>query len=109
MFAVDMCYFKKHFLSFVVVYQASIQTQIHHDAEEPERVDGYQEPGSYRRLIRYGDMYKEQFDELIRRADSCQQYIKFECHNTRLLADPGKLILHLTYLNLYGKKVFLLV
>ena len=64
-------------------------TEVHHLNEAPTLVNGYQDPGSYVRPIEYNDMYREQFDELIKRATSCEQYIKYKCYTSRLLASAG--------------------
>lgn len=63
-------------------------TRVHHANENPTLVKGYQEPGSYVRPVIY-PAYREQFDELIMRAYSCEQRIKWECMNARLLSDAG--------------------
>lgn len=64
-------------------------TSVDHDSETPTLVNGYQEPGSYVRPIDYG-MTRDQFDELVgKRAYKCEQYIKWECWNARLLSDTG--------------------
>jgi len=73
------------------VFQHDIETsimEVHHPHEGPTRVVGYQEPGSYVRPIMYPAI-REQFDEIIRRAQSCEQYIKYACHSSRLLADAA--------------------
>ena len=62
---------------------------MHHENEAPTLVNGYQDPGSYVRPINYYGMYREQFDELVERASSCEQYIKYLCYTSRLLADAG--------------------
>ena len=64
-------------------------TEVHHDQMQPTIVNGYQAPGSYVRPINYGDMEKEQFDELIDRSSECEQYISYRCYNSRLLQDAG--------------------
>ena len=65
-------------------------TEVHHENEAPTLVNGYQEPGSYVRPIDYHSMYREQFDEIVARASSCEQYIKYECYTSKLLVDAGK-------------------
>ena len=55
----------------------------------PTLVDGYPEAGSYVRPIIY-DAVKEQFDELVQRAHSCEQYIKYECYQSKLLSSSGQ-------------------
>ncbi len=65
-------------------------TIVHHDSEQPTVVNGYQEPGSYVRPIKYTATIREQFDELVARTTYCEQYIKYKCFNSRLLGDAGK-------------------
>ena len=66
-------------------------TEVHHLQEATTVVNGYQDPGSYVRPIDYHGMYREQFDELVARASTCRQYIKYECRASRLLADAGEI------------------
>ncbi len=64
-------------------------TEVHHEQEKPTVVNGYQEPGSYVRPINYPIKEREQFDEFVARAYSCEQYIRYKCWNSRLLSDAG--------------------
>ncbi|ELU06489.1 hypothetical protein CAPTEDRAFT_45779, partial [Capitella teleta] len=63
-------------------------TEVGHDSMAPTLVNGYPGAGSYLRTISY-EMDMEQIDELIARAQSCEQYIKYECYQSRLLSNPG--------------------
>ena len=62
---------------------------VHHENEARTRVVGYQDPGSYVRPIIY-PAQREQFDEIIERAETCEQSISWTCHSARLLEDAGK-------------------
>jgi hypothetical protein len=64
------------------------QTVVHHRNEMPTEVRGYHLPGSYIQDISY-DAPFEQIVELVNRSTSCQQKLKYECLNARLLNTPG--------------------
>ncbi|XP_050406137.1 neurexin-4 [Patella vulgata] len=59
-------------------------TYISHDSQNLITVNGYQEPGSYIRMLNYVTDLPELTD-VIERAQSCQQYIEYICNNSRLL------------------------
>ena len=63
------------------------ETQVEHDSMDYTIVNGYDEPGSYVRQIKY-IARRENFDELVRRAHSCRQEIEYRCRMSRLLAKP---------------------
>ena len=58
------------------------------------------------RPIDYNGMYREQFDELVNRASTCRQYIKYECQASRLLADAGETRKSTVYVCLNMQVVF---
>ena len=64
-------------------------TELHHDTGAEMTVDGFADPGSYVRPIRYDAPQREQLDALIGRAFSCEQYIKYTCFQSKLLSDAG--------------------
>ncbi len=89
---IAVCSVSRSYLCVFYLYsddQELAITEVRHNSLDPVKVDGYQEPGSYVRPIIYQGMHKEQFDELIGRAGSCEQYIKYECYQSKLLSDPG--------------------
>jgi hypothetical protein len=55
-------------------------TVIGHDSESRTLVDGYEDPGSYRRNITY-DISMEKIVAIIDRSKKCEQFIKYECYN----------------------------
>jgi hypothetical protein len=63
-------------------------TEVSHESMSPTLVNGYPEAGSYVRPIVY-NVEKEQFDELVGRAHECEQYIKYECYQSKLLSSAG--------------------
>jgi len=67
--------------------QTSIM-ELYHDSGDETLVDGYPGPGSYVRLVVY-DTMKEEIDRIIDRALYCEQYIKYECYQSKLLTDAG--------------------
>ncbi len=42
------------------------------------------------RPIGYPVHEREQFDEFVERAYTCEQYIRYKCWNSRLLSDAGQ-------------------
>ena len=64
--------------------------ELSHDSMDEMLVDGYPEPGSYVRPINYNVALKEEIDEIINRAFSCEQYIKYTCFQSKLLTDAGQ-------------------
>ncbi|KAK7092596.1 neurexin-4-like isoform X2 [Littorina saxatilis] len=67
----------------------SIMTSIGHDSEEMITVNGFQDPGSYVRLIKYATDDMEALEDIIERADTCRQYIEYRCNSSKLLAPIG--------------------
>ena len=63
-------------------------TVISHDTENQTMVNGYEEPGSYVRDIRYSGATIPQLAGLLDVSAHCEQFIKYECHNSLLLY-PG--------------------
>ena len=58
-------------------------TVIGHDSESMTLVDGYEDPGSYRREIKY-DLPIEQIVAVIQQSQWCEQFIKFECYDSAI-------------------------
>lgn len=65
-----------------------VETWLSHDATHEVLVDGFREAGSYSRIINY-DAKLTVIDQLVARADSCKQEIKYRCESSRLLENPG--------------------
>lgn len=65
------------------------QTLVGHNSENEVLVNGFNEPGSYVRRVRYETGILE-LEALIERATSCKQLISYKCNNSRLLANPGR-------------------
>ncbi|XP_029633411.1 neurexin-4 [Octopus sinensis] len=63
------------------------QTSVGHNSENEILVNGYKEPGSYVRHVRYDTGILE-LEALIERATSCKQLIRYKCNNSLLLANP---------------------
>ena len=55
-------------------------TVIGHDSEARTEVDGYEDPQSYRRKIKY-DITVKQIVAIINRSKKCKQFIRYECLN----------------------------
>ncbi|XP_013388250.1 neurexin-4 [Lingula anatina] len=64
------------------------ETWVGHQNGQETTVNGFQQPGSYRQAITY-DANKHQLDELIRRSDTCRQFIQYKCRQSRLMTNPG--------------------
>ncbi|CAB3998485.1 Hypothetical predicted protein [Paramuricea clavata] len=62
-------------------------TVIGHDSESTTLVKGCENPGSYKRKIKY-DIPLEQIFAIIKESSICEQYIKYECYHSRLLEKP---------------------
>ena len=62
-------------------------TVISHDSESRTHVDGYGSAGSYSRDIHYTGASLSQLASLTRVSSQCEQFIKYECHGSRLLRD----------------------
>ncbi|XP_074652127.1 neurexin-4-like isoform X2 [Tubulanus polymorphus] len=63
-------------------------TEVSHNSMELTTVDGFQEPGSYRRRVVY-TASRPALDLLTERAYSCQQFIQYYCVKSKLLSQPG--------------------
>ena len=59
-------------------------TVISHDSETKTLVDGYDSPGSYSRDIHYTGASLSQLASLTKISSHCEQFIKYECHHSRL-------------------------
>ena len=62
-------------------------TVISHDSESRILVDGYRSSGSYSRDIHYTGASLSQLASLTRVSLHCEQFIKYECYDSRLLRD----------------------
>ena len=60
-------------------------TVISHDSERRTLVRGYEGPGSYSRDIHYTEASLSQLARLTRVSSHCEQFIKYECHDSNLL------------------------
>ena len=60
-------------------------TVISHDSENRTPVNGSEDPGSYLRNVTYTEADELQLGRLTASSASCEQFIKYECHGTRLL------------------------
>ena len=60
-------------------------TVISHDSERRTHVSGYGNQGSYSRDIHYKGASLPQLASLTRVSSHCEQFIKYECHNSVLL------------------------
>ena len=59
-----------------------------HDSESRTLVKGYDPPGSYKRKINYDTSIK-QIVAIIKQSKNCEQFIKYECFQSRLFRDGG--------------------
>ena len=59
-------------------------TVINHDSENRTLVDGYEEPGSYKRDINYTGASLSQLASLTTVSSHCEQFIKYECYDSVL-------------------------
>ena len=59
-------------------------TVISHNSESRTQVSGYSSPGSYRRDIHYTGVDLNQLASLTRLSAHCEQFIKYECHSSRM-------------------------
>nr|CUU99120.1 hypothetical transcript [Hymenolepis microstoma] len=64
------------------------ETRIQHTDETFLPVDGFQNPGSYKRTLNYGKASRPALAELTRRAVYCEQSVGYRCWNAKLLAKP---------------------
>ena len=62
-------------------------TVISHNSESRTYVKGYYSPGSYSRDIRYTGASLSQLASLARVSSHCEQFIKYECYDSRLFRD----------------------
>ena len=62
-------------------------TVISHDSEGETLVFGGNEPGSYSRDIHYTGASLSQLASLTRASSHCEQFIKYKCHDSKLLRD----------------------
>ncbi|KAM3186642.1 hypothetical protein ACTXT7_003895 [Hymenolepis weldensis] len=64
------------------------ETRIQHTDGNFLSVDGFQNPGSYKRILNYGKASRPALAELTRRAVYCEQSVAYRCWNAKLLAKP---------------------
>ena len=64
-------------------------TVISHDSENRTQVKGYEPAGKYSRDIHYTGVSLSQLANLTRVSLHCEQFIKYECHHSRLLNSNG--------------------
>ena len=60
-------------------------TVVSHDSENRTQVIGYEEPGNYSLDVHYRSATISQLKVLTEASDNCQQFIKYECFNARLI------------------------
>ena len=60
-------------------------TIVSHDSEAKTLVDGYGSAGSYSRDVSYNGVGKAQLVSLTGVSQKCEQFIKYECYDSRLL------------------------
>ena len=60
-------------------------TVVSHDSESRTLVDGYDGYGSYSRNVTYNETSLIQLASLTASSSHCEQFIKYECYNSRLL------------------------
>merc|ERR1719210_634364 len=66
-----------------------IITYLAHDAVDVTRVNGFQEPGSYVKKLKYSADDVRVLEEIVERADTCRQNVVYRCMNAKLLENPG--------------------
>ena len=59
-------------------------TVISHDSEKKTLVNGHESPGSYSRNIHYTGASLSQLASLTKISSQCEQFIKYECYDSRL-------------------------
>ena len=62
-------------------------TVINHDSESRTHVQGCDLPGCYSRDVHYRGVSLSQLASLTRVSSQCEQFIKYECYNSRILRD----------------------
>ncbi|XP_059490529.1 neurexin-4 isoform X2 [Neocloeon triangulifer] len=65
-----------------------VLTLVGHQNQQPIRVDGFQEPGSYSQDILY-EADKYQIEALMNRSLSCHQRITYNCRHSKLFNTPA--------------------
>ena len=68
----------------MTMYNDKGVTVISHDSENSTLVDGYEEGGSYRRIVTYTGLNPTQIVTLVGISRRCFQFIKFECFGVEL-------------------------
>ena len=64
-------------------------TVISHNSESRTLVDGYSGNGAYSRNIHYSGASFPQLASLTDASKNCEQFIKYECYHSQLIAGPG--------------------
>ena len=62
-------------------------TVISHDSENRTHVKGFENPGTYSRVINYNGASLSQLANLTRISSHCEQFIKYECYNSKMFRD----------------------
>ena len=62
-------------------------TVVSHDSEDRTLVDGFEDPGSYSRDIKYTKASLSQLASLTTVSLFCKQFIQYECHNSLMFRD----------------------
>lgn len=70
-----------------VLRDGRVVTQVRHANEDPTKVDGFEEKGSFQQTIFY-DATMAMMEELIFRSTSCSQKLRYDCKRSRLLNTP---------------------
>ena len=60
-----------------------VGTYVTHDSQARTHVSDYDDPRSYSRAIHY-NMVMAQIVALLNMADNCKQFIRFDCHDTKM-------------------------
>ncbi len=63
-------------------------TVIGHDSGKRTLVSGYERPGSYKRKITY-HLPMEQIVAIVKQSPHCEQFLKYECRDSKLLSTYG--------------------
>jgi hypothetical protein len=62
--------------------------EIGHDSESRTLVSGYENPGTYMRNVKY-DLPMEQIVAIMQQSQWCEQFIKYECHDSEMWWNDG--------------------
>ena len=62
---------------------------IGHDSENRTHVEGFENPGSYSRVIHYKGASLSQLANLTRISSHCEQFIKYDCRKSKMFSNRG--------------------